>query len=95
MKKIFLMLAVVFGMFSAFGSLERDVDFIYKYAPVSDLPLDGAYVTNNCKLASIARDGAIEKYSDEIYLDYVLPYSVIHEERDDWREEFRERFLPL
>ena len=76
-------------------SLRRDVDFILKYAPPEDAPLPAEYVTNNCVLAAAARDGAIEKYPDEIYLDYVLPYSVIREGRDDWRGEFRERFLPL
>ncbi len=77
------------------ASLERDVDFILKYAPPEDTPLPGDYVTNNCVLAAVARETAIEQYPDDIYLDYVLPYSVIREGRDDWRGEFRERFLPL
>jgi hypothetical protein len=76
-------------------SLKRDVDFIIRHAPPQDLPLPGEYVTNNCILAQIARSSAPEKYPDEIYLDYVLPYSVIREERDDWREEFRQRFSPI
>ena len=80
---------------TAGASLERDVDFILKYAPPQDLPLSGEYVTNNCVLAAEARRAAIETYPDEIYLDYVLPYSVIREGCDDWRGEFRERFLPL
>ena len=34
---------------------------------------------------------AIESYPDEIYLDYVLPYSVIREERDDVTANYRTR----
>lgn len=75
--------------------LGRDVAFILKYAPPQDCPIPGDYVTNNCRLAQLARQTAIESYPDDIYLDYVLPYSVIREGRDDWRGEFRERFLPL
>ena len=75
--------------------LKRDVAFILKYAPPQDWPIPGDYVTNNCRLAQLARKTAIERYPDEIYLDYVLPYSVIREGRDDWRGEFRERFLPI
>lgn len=81
--------------FIAGAALERDVDFIMKYAPPEDGPIPGEYVTNNCILAAVARESAIEQYPDDIYLDYVLPYSVIREERDDWRGEFRERFLPV
>lgn len=77
------------------AALERDVEFIERYAPPQDRPLDAEYVTNNCVLAELARLTAIEKYSDEIFLDYVLPYSVIREGKDDWRGEFRERFLPI
>ena len=73
----------------------RDVDFLIRYAPPQDLPLPGDYVTNTCVLAARARQTAPEAYPDEIYLDYVLPYSVIREGRDDWREEFRARFWPL
>ena len=76
------------------ASLERDVAFLVKHAPEQDLPLPGEFVTNNCILAAQARASAIERYPDEIYLDYVLPYSVIREERDDWRQEFKERFAP-
>ena len=77
------------------AALGRDVDFLVRYAPPQDLPLPGEYVTNNCRLAQIARTTAPETYPDEIYLDYVLPYSVIREGRDDWRKEFRERFSPI
>ena len=71
------------------------MDFINRYAPETDLPLPQDFVADNCRLAALARETAIEQYPDEIYLDYVLPYSVIREERDNWREEFRERFAPL
>lgn len=80
---------------AAMATLERDVAFLTKHAPEEDLPLPGEYVTNNCVLAAMARETAPEQYPDEIYLEYVLPYSVIREGRDDWREEFRERFKPL
>jgi len=73
----------------------RDFEFIMRYAPPQDAPLPPEYVSANCRLAAVARDSAIEAYPDEIYLEYVLPYSVIREGRDDWRREFRERFLPL
>ena len=76
-------------------TLQRDVEFLLRYAPPQDLPLSGEYVTNNCMLAAVARETALEKYPDEIYLDYVHPYSVIREGCDDWRGEFRERFAPL
>ena len=79
----------------ASDSFERDFDFIMRYAPPQDLPLPPEYVTNNCLLAAAARKTAFEEYPDEIYLDYVLPYSVIREGRDDWRAEFRERFGPV
>lgn len=80
---------------AARASLERDVDFILRHAPPEDRPVPAEYVTGNCILAAAAREDAPEPYPDDIYLDYVLPYSVIREERDDWRAEFRERFLPV
>lgn len=77
------------------AEIARDVDFLVRSAPpqYGEVPAD--FVTNNCILAEAARATAPEKYPDEIFLDYVLPYSVIREERDDWRAEFRERFAPL
>ena len=102
MVKIVSLLACGLVAFGACGdscevsdSFQRDFDFIMKYAPPQDLPLPSEYVTNNCLLAAAARKSAFEKYPDEIYLEYVLPYSVIREGRDDWRSEFRERFQPI
>ena len=31
----------------------------------------------------------------EIFLDAILPYAVVNERRDDWRSDFRARFLPI
>ncbi len=94
-SKIGVLASAALAWFAAAASLEEDVAFLLEYAPPQDLPLDGAYVTNNCLLAAEARAGAPEKYPDEIYREAVLPYSVIREGVDDWRKEFRERFLPL
>ena len=85
----------LFAALAASASLERDVAFINEYAPPQDRPPSAQFVTNNCILAAEARAGAPEKYPDDIYLDYVLPYSVIREGCDDWRGDFRRRFLPL
>ena len=96
MDKILICAAAMCLAFAGEASdFERDVDFILRHAPAQDLPLSGEYVTNNCMLASAARATAPEKYPDEIYLDYVLPYSVIREGCDDWRGEFYERFMPI
>ena len=94
---IFVAAAAIAGtaMSACADTLQRDVEFLLRYAPPQDLPLSGEYVTNNCVLAAVARETALERYPDEIYLDYVLPYSVIREGCDDWRGEFRERFAPL
>lgn len=80
---------------TACADLASDVEFLVRYAPPQYGAVPGDFVTNNCLLAKAARKSAPEEYPDAIYLDYVLPYTVIREERDDWRAEFRERFAPL
>ena len=87
--------AAAAGADAATDALARDMDFLSRNAPpqYGEVPAD--FLTNNCLLAEAARATAPESYPDAIFLDYVLPYSVIREERDDWRSEFRERFAPL
>lgn len=92
MKKFLLFLPALF----LFGcSADPDAEFLIRHAPPQDLPLPADYVAENCRLAREARVSAPETYSDEIFREYVLPYSVIREGRDDWRKEFRTRFAPL
>ena len=42
------------------NTLQRDAEFLLRYAPPQDLPLSGEYVTNNCVLAAAARETALE-----------------------------------
>lgn len=77
------------------ADIERDVEFLARYMPPQDGQVPREWLEEHSRLAEEARAGAPEKYPDEIFLDYVLPYSVIREGRDDWRGDFRRRFLPL
>ena len=71
------------------------MEFLVSGIPPQDAPVPAAWLEENCRLAEAARISAPEECPDSVFLDYVLPYSVIREERDDWRAEFRDRFSPL
>ena len=68
-----------------------------------DLPTkDAANVTQEqiqkiVRLAPQARDRAPwkDEVPDEVFLNYVLPYCVVTERREEWRENFFNRFLAL
>lgn len=75
--------------------IERDVAFLVRYLPPQDVMLPVSWLEASAVLAEEARATAPEQYPDEIFLDYVLPYSVIREGTDDWRGGFRKRFLPV
>ena len=51
----------------------------------------------NVQLAIQARDRTAWKddVPDEVFLNYVVPYCVVTERRDEWRENFSKRFWPL
>ena len=85
----------VLGAGWAQNSFDRDMDFLLRHAPPQDLPFPDGYAEKNCRLAAEARASAPEAYPDDIYLDYVLPHTVIREGVDDWRASFRERFSPI
>ncbi|MEX0642359.1 MAG: transglutaminase domain-containing protein [Pirellulales bacterium] len=36
-----------------------------------------------------------DRIPNDVFLDYLLPYAVVDERRDDWRKDFYERFKPL
>jgi len=59
--------------------------------------LSADYLLRNTALAFEAKQKAPwgPTIPDDIFLNYVLPYSAIGEEVDDWRADFRSRFLPV
>ncbi len=66
--------------------------------PTSDLQtLSAGYLVENLRLAIEAREAAPwrDEVPDEVFLDAILPYAVVNERRDDWRADFRARFLPI
>lgn len=87
------------GTVLAAGAAELDdYAFLTKYMPEKDRgAVSEAYLRKNVALAQEARKTAPwrETISDEIFREYVLPYSSIGEEVDDWRPLFREKFWPL
>ena len=74
------------------------MEFLVRNMPTRDLKsLSAKYLLENTRLAyqSRANDTWAREVPDGIFLDAVLPYASINEQRDDWRADFRERFLPL
>lgn len=74
------------------------VAFLIAYMPQRDLDsLSGDFILENTKVAYQAR----EKYSwckalpDSVFLNEVLPYAILNEHRDNWRQDFMNRFAPL
>ncbi len=80
------------------GKLQKEaVAFLVANMPARDLEaLKGDFILTNVKLAYAAREKAPwgADIPNELFLNYVLPYASVNERRDDWREDFFERFLP-
>jgi hypothetical protein len=59
--------------------------------------INADYLLRNTSLAFEAKAKAPwgDKIPEDIFINYVLPYSAIGEDVDDWRADFRSRFLPV
>jgi len=74
------------------------VAFLVANMPERDLEtLEADFVLGNVRLALAARRKAPwgQEIPDDIFLNDVLPYATLNEKRENWREDFYERFLPL
>jgi len=74
------------------------VAFLVANMPVGDLKtLRKDYLLNNVRLAYLAREATPwgRKIPKELFFEDVLPYASINERRDDWRQDFYDRFLPI
>ena len=79
-------------------AVAADVAFLEKYMPEKDRAIvDRDYLRRNAALAREAYESAPWRGTvpDEIYREYILPYSSIAEYPDDWRPLFCEKFPPL
>lgn len=73
-------------------------DFLVKHMPQSDkVLLNDKLLKNNIKYALKAKERFpwSKKIPQDIFLNDVLPYASLNERRDDWREDFYQRFSPI
>lgn len=80
-----------------FAALSDDVAFLRRYLPAADESrVTDAYLATNATLAAEARRAApwCAEITDELYREYILPYSSIGEDPDEWRPLFRALFWP-
>ena len=76
---------------------EGGVAFLISYMPERDLKtMKGDDLLSNVKLAYEARNrfAWAKSVPDSIFLNDVLPYASLNEERDQWRADFYKRFAP-
>ena len=74
------------------------MEFLIEHMPERDLrTLSAAFLLENVDLAyqSRAADRWAKSVPLPIFYNDVLPYASINERRDNWRADFRKRFLPL
>jgi len=59
--------------------------------------LSAEFLLRNVDLAYQAKAAAPwgDQIPEHVFLNGILPYASINESRDDWRQKFRERFLPI
>jgi len=74
------------------------MQFLIAYMPASDAKtLSADFLLKNCALAFKAREkfSWAKKVPQDIFLNDVLPYASLNEARDEWREDFMQKFSPL
>ena len=76
-------------------SQQEGMEWLIKHMPEEDLQtLTGEFLLENCDLAYTAWELSPwkEQITKEIFFDSILPYANVNERRDNWREDFRNRF---
>ncbi|WP_044200885.1 transglutaminase family protein [Flammeovirga sp. OC4] len=72
--------------------------YLVAYMPERDLKsLTASYLINNVELAYKAKSEFpwAQNLPDSIFYNDVLPYALMNERRDDWRQDFYNRFAPI
>lgn len=70
--------------------------FLLANMPLADLrSLSADFLISNVKYALKARRELPynQDVPEDVFLNYVLPYANVHEQRDNWRSDFYERFI--
>jgi predicted esterase len=87
---------------TAIDSIEPEMkpglDFLLAYMPPSDAKsLDAKFLLDHVRGAYEAWNGSPwkDKIDEDTFLDYILPYANVSERREQWRSDFRKRFLPM
>ncbi|MFM7318556.1 MAG: transglutaminase-like domain-containing protein [bacterium] len=83
---------------SAPDEYRASLTFLLENMPEQDLKsLKPEFVLKNVRLAHEARKATpwAAAVPLELFHEQVLPYASINERRDDWREDFMKRFLPM
>ncbi len=79
-------------------SQRQGLQFLLENMPEDDLQtLTADFLLGNIALAYQAKEKVAwgKDIPDDIFLNDVLPYANINERRDNWRDEFKQRFFPL
>lgn len=74
------------------------MEFLITNMPDQDLrSLSAEFLLKNVRLAYAAREATAwgRAIPEDVFLNNVLPYANVDEPRDEWRETFMERFLPV
>ncbi|MFK7909537.1 MAG: transglutaminase family protein [Akkermansiaceae bacterium] len=77
------------------GDQTKGMQFLIAYMPESDSKsLTAKFLLENVKWAYHARETYpwAKKVPEDLFFNDVLPYAVLNERRDDWREDFFNRF---
>ena len=80
------------------AAAQDDYDFLVRHMPEKDRGVvSEEYLRANVALAQEARRAAPwrDTITDDVFREYVLPYSSIGEDADNWRPLFREKFWPM
>jgi hypothetical protein len=76
----------------------KHVCFLIAWMPGHDLRiLDSEFILENVRLALKARNTFpwCASLSEDMFMNYVLPYANVTEKREAWRSDFFERFSPV